>query len=64
MTVKYRQYNAIDDLHNLQFTAAHALGFPVFTTRVLATDLNTEIITVSLDHTLPISLSYRTHKVF
>jgi hypothetical protein len=25
-----------------QFTVAHALGFSVFTTRLLATDLNTE----------------------
>jgi hypothetical protein len=41
----YRQYSAIDDLHTLQFTVAHALGFSVSTSRLLATDLNTEIIT-------------------
>jgi hypothetical protein len=29
-------------LHNLQFTVAHALGFSVFTSHLLATDLNTE----------------------
>jgi hypothetical protein len=35
-------YNAIADLHTFQSTVAHALGFPVFTSRLLATDLNTE----------------------
>jgi hypothetical protein len=52
ITLKYRQYSAITDLHFFQFTVAHALGFPVFTSRLLATDLNTETITVSLDYTL------------
>jgi hypothetical protein len=33
------------DIHNLQFTTAHALGLPVFTSRLLATDLNKETIT-------------------
>jgi hypothetical protein len=32
-------YSAIADLHNLQFTVAHALGSSVFTSRVLATEL-------------------------
>jgi hypothetical protein len=31
-------------LHNLQFTVAHALGFSVSTSRLLATDLNTGTI--------------------
>jgi hypothetical protein len=35
----YRQYNAIADLHTLQFTVTIALGFSVFTSRILATDL-------------------------
>jgi hypothetical protein len=39
---KYRQYSAIADLHNFQFTVADALGFSVSTSRLLATDLNTE----------------------
>jgi hypothetical protein len=30
------------DLQNLQFTVAHALEFSVSTSRLLATDLNTE----------------------
>jgi hypothetical protein len=32
-------YNAIADLHTLQFTLTHSLGFLVFTSRILATDL-------------------------
>jgi hypothetical protein len=43
--IYYRQYSAIADLHTLQFTNAHALGFSVSTSRHLATDLNTETIT-------------------
>jgi hypothetical protein len=39
------KYNAIADLHTFQFTVAHALGFFAFTSRLLATDLNTEIST-------------------
>jgi hypothetical protein len=54
ITIKYRQYSATADLYTFQFTVAHALGFPIFTSRLLATDLNTETITVSLNHTLPV----------
>jgi hypothetical protein len=32
-------YSAIADLHTLQFTVTHALGFSVFISRILATDL-------------------------
>jgi hypothetical protein len=32
-------YRAIADLHILQFTITHALGFSVFTSHILATDL-------------------------
>jgi hypothetical protein len=32
-------YSAISDLHTLQFTVTQALGFSVFTSRILATDL-------------------------
>jgi hypothetical protein len=38
-------YNAIAILHNFQFAVAHALGFSVLTSRILATHLNTEIST-------------------
>jgi hypothetical protein len=48
------KYSAIADLHTFQFTVAHALGFPVFTIRLLATDLNTETVTVSLRYTLQV----------
>jgi hypothetical protein len=43
--LNYNQYNTIADLHKLQFTVAHALGFSVFTSRLLGTDLNTETST-------------------
>jgi hypothetical protein len=38
-------YSAISDLLNLQFNVAYALGFSVFTSRLLATDLNAETST-------------------
>jgi hypothetical protein len=41
-------YSAIAYSHTLQFTIAHALGFSVFTSCLLATGLNTE--TISSDH--------------
>jgi hypothetical protein len=33
-------YSAIADLHTFQFTVTHALGFTVFTSRILATGLS------------------------
>jgi hypothetical protein len=39
ITRDYRQYSAIAILHTFQFTVTHALEFSVFTSRVLATDL-------------------------
>jgi hypothetical protein len=42
ISLNYKPYNSIADLHNFQFTVA--LGFSVFTSRVPATDLNTETI--------------------
>jgi hypothetical protein len=39
------QYSAIADLQTFQFTVAHALGFSVSTSRLLATDLHTETVT-------------------
>jgi hypothetical protein len=36
----YRQYSAISELHILQFTVTHAIGSPVFSSRILATDLS------------------------
>jgi hypothetical protein len=44
-SLNYSQYSDIADLHTSQFTVAHALGFSVFTSRLLVTDLNTETST-------------------
>jgi hypothetical protein len=38
-TRDYKQYSAIVDLHTLQFTVRHAVGFSVFTSHILATHL-------------------------
>jgi hypothetical protein len=38
-------HSAIADLRTFQFIVVHALGFSVSTSRLLATDLNTETIT-------------------
>jgi hypothetical protein len=53
-TRDYRPYSAIATLHTLKFTAAHALGFSVFTSRILATDLSQ-----SLQHTLSLICTAR-----
>jgi hypothetical protein len=45
ISFNYHQYSAIADLHIFQFTVAHALGFSVSTSRLLATDPKTEIST-------------------
>jgi hypothetical protein len=39
----YKQYSAIADLHNLQFTVTHALGFSVFTSRILVAELKVSL---------------------
>jgi hypothetical protein len=44
-SLNHTYYSAIADLHTFQSTVAHSLGFPVFTSRLLATDLKTEIST-------------------
>jgi hypothetical protein len=48
ISLNYREYSAIADLHTFQSTVAYALGFSVYTCRLLATDLNTE--TSASDH--------------
>jgi hypothetical protein len=45
LSLNYKKYRAIADLHKFQFTVAQTLGFSVFTSRLLATDLNTETST-------------------
>jgi hypothetical protein len=44
-SLNHTYYSAIADLHNLKLTVAHTLGLSVFTSRLLATDLNTETST-------------------
>jgi hypothetical protein len=39
-TRDYKQYSAIAVVHTLRLTVAHALGFSVFTSRILATGLS------------------------
>jgi hypothetical protein len=39
-TRDYRYYSATTDLYTLYFTVAHALGFSVFTSRIMAMDLS------------------------
>jgi hypothetical protein len=41
-SLNYNYYNDIADLLTFQFTVAHALGLSVSSSRLLATDLNTE----------------------
>jgi hypothetical protein len=53
VSLNYNLYSAIADLHTFQFTVAHAQGFSVFTSRLLATDLNTETITSNHYEVLP-----------
>jgi hypothetical protein len=54
IALTHRQYSTVSHLHHLQFIVACALEFFVFTSCLLATDLNTQTATVSLDHTLQI----------
>jgi hypothetical protein len=48
-------YSTIDDLHTLQFTVTHALGFSVFTSRILAMDLEVSLL-VQITHEVFFSL--------
>jgi hypothetical protein len=45
ISLNHVYYSAIADIHSFQFTVAHILVFSVSTSRLLATDLNTETIT-------------------
>jgi hypothetical protein len=39
ISLNYNYYSAIADLHKLQFTVTQAIGFSVFITRLLVTEL-------------------------
>jgi hypothetical protein len=45
VSLNYNQYVPTPYLHTFQFTVTHALGFSVFTSRLLEMDLLTETIT-------------------
>jgi hypothetical protein len=47
-SLNHTYYSAIADLHNFLFTVEHALGLSVFTSRLPAMDINTEISTSDL----------------
>jgi hypothetical protein len=46
----YRQYSAVAILHPFQFTVTHALGFSVFTSRILATDFVAVSLSLQITH--------------
>jgi hypothetical protein len=45
-----RNYGAVADLHTLRFTVTHALGYSVFTSRILATDFITVSLSLRITH--------------
>jgi hypothetical protein len=47
ITLTYKSHSSLADLHHLQTTVAHALGFFLSTSHLLATDLDTQTATVS-----------------
>jgi hypothetical protein len=51
-SLNHSYYSAFADLHILQFTFAHALGLSVSTSRLLATDLNTQFERAKTVHAL------------
>jgi hypothetical protein len=48
ITLTQRQYSAVSHLHTLQSTVAHALGFPVSTSRFPAMDLDAQTVSLTL----------------
>jgi hypothetical protein len=49
-TRNYRQFQHYRYSHTLQFTVTHALGFSVFTSRILATDFITALLALRITH--------------
>jgi hypothetical protein len=49
-TRDYGQYSAIADLHTLQFTVTHALGFSVFTAHIVTTYFMTVSLSIQITH--------------
>jgi hypothetical protein len=48
ITPRYSLYSAVSRLHQLQFTVAHALGFSRSTSRLPATDLDRQTVSLTL----------------
>jgi hypothetical protein len=46
----FSRYLWIADLHTLQFTVTHAIGFSVFTSRILTTDFITVSLSLQIIH--------------
>jgi hypothetical protein len=68
-TRDYRQYSATDILHTFQFTVTHTLGFSVFISRILATDLmasrnSTELFSTELLFIITLHGPRRKHSLF
>jgi hypothetical protein len=57
ITLTSKQYSAIVDLHNLPTTVAHALGFPVSTSRLPATAFNTTLPVLHFNYYTQVSLA-------
>jgi hypothetical protein len=55
------KYSSIADLHNFQSTVAHEVGLSVFTSRLLATDLNTD---TSASNHYEVFLLFRLHSLW
>jgi hypothetical protein len=53
-SLNYNWYSAIAILHTFEFTVAHALEFSVSTSRLLATDINTETVHFKSVLSLPV----------
>jgi hypothetical protein len=47
-SLHHTYYNAIADLLNLQFNVTHAIGFSVFTSRLPASNLNTQKLALQI----------------
>jgi hypothetical protein len=48
LSLNWNPYSAVADLHTFQFTAAHALGFSVSTSRCLVADLTTQELSLQV----------------
>jgi hypothetical protein len=59
-SLNHTYYSAIADLHNVQFTVAHALGILVATSSFLATNLKTETSLLAISCSITLEPRYST----